>query len=311
MTEAVAVPQHNNTFTLAMPAQPAPQVFNVPPAGGNPVRLPNQTEGWVQQPSNQQVPAAPAANPAAQAPPAQQLDAAGITALINAALGTQQAAPAPVAAPVDGAPAWLPTNVNTFNPESITDPTIRSMATVLQAVGKDLDLTRVIGRALADGDVSLIDYAYLHEKGGANAQQLAEIAKGVVQAVSAKADAVTKEVHALVGGEANWVQSTAVFNQTAPHELKVTVSRMLDSTDEAFIKAGAKIVAEYAKQSGQVSQLGSALLQNNASAGQLGGGLSKVAFQAELQKIKPDSPTFEQDREVLFTRRALGKSAGL
>jgi len=172
LTEAVAVPQNSNTFA-GSPAQQLPAGFQVPPAGGNPVRLPNQEAGWVQQPANQAQPAQQ--QPAAQVAAPAQLDAAGITALIQAALGSQAPAgtvqtPAPANAATPNAPAWLPANVNTFNPESITDPTIRSMATVLQSIGKDLDLTRVIGRALADGDVSLIDYAYLHEKGGANAQ---------------------------------------------------------------------------------------------------------------------------------------------
>ena len=104
------------------------------------------------------------------------------------------------------------------------------------------DLDRVLGNALALGDPNLVDVAYIAEKGGKNAQQIAEIAKGIVQAVNAKSDAITQEIHALAGGEAQWSQSAAVFNKVAPEALRTVVKTMLDSTDANKIKAGAKIV---------------------------------------------------------------------
>lgn len=316
MTTVTHVPQSNAPFVPQVPSAPVEQQgFQVPPAGpavalpntgsGNPIALPGQQPGFVQHQIQGQVPQVPQA-PAQQAPQ----DLSNVLAILQNALGNQAPA-APVAPAQVERPAWLPESANTFNVQSIEDPIIRSMATILQTTGKDLDLDRVLGRALKDGDVSLIDYAYISEKGGANAQQLAEISKGIVQAVSAKADAVTKEVHALVGGEANWIQSTAVFNQSAPHELKVTVAQMLDSTNEQFIKAGAKIVAEYGRNSGLLPQVGAGLLQNNATVTQQGQGLDKRTFQAELQKLRPDTQGYTEAREALFARRSLGKASGL
>lgn len=301
-TPAINVPVPNLPNIQALQQQA--QGFAVPPAG-NPITLPNQVEGWVNQGQPAQQPQVQ--QPQAQTQPVPVLDQAGIADLIQKALQGQ-----PTTEPqATDRPAWLPEDMNTFDIQGINDPIIKSMASILQSSGKDLDLTRVLGRALSSGDASLIDYAYLHEKGGANAAHLAEISKGIVQAVAAKADAVTNEIHSLVGGEANWTRSTAVFNQAAPHELRVTVARMLDSTDDTIIKAGAKIVAEFGRQSGQLPQLGTGLLRGTDAVGAHASGLSKVQFQAELNKLKPDTAGYLEAREALFARRSLGKQVGL
>lgn len=299
---------------------PAPAVpnsgFQVPPAGnpprmpngnGNPIASPNQEPGWVSQVPVQQP---PAQQPAPQAQ--QPADLSNVVALLQAALAGQQApAPqAPVQQPDAVRPNWMQSSANEFDVNQINDPIIKSMATVLQTAGKDLDLDRVLGKALSFGDPALVDVAYLRDAGGPQAAQLAEIAKGIVQAVNAKAEAVTNEVYSSVGGEAVWHSSVAAFNQSAPHELKVTVAQMLDSTNENFIKAGAKIVAEFGRNSGLIPQQGAPLL-NSASAGVQGQGLTREQFQAELRKIDQNSPGFEQAREALFARRALGKRSGL
>lgn len=303
------------------PAPVAPSVpqqsFQVPPAGdparvpnGNPVVAPGQTPGWLPQGQPAaQVPGSPATPAAAPA------DLANVVAMLQAALAAkptdQPAAPAADQVSADATrPAWMQTSANEFDVSKIDDPIIRSMATVMQTVGKDLDLDRVLGKALSHGDASLIDEAYLREKGGVSAPQLAEIARGIVQAVGAKADAITAGVYAAAGGEASWNSSVAAFNTSAPHELRVTVAQMLNSTNEAFINAGAKIVAEFGKNSGMIPQQGAPLL-NASAAGAAGQGLSKAQFQSELIKLKPDTQGYEEAREALFTRRSLGKRAGM
>lgn len=318
MTQATHVPTNGfQAPPTPVPDVPNPGGFSVPPAGppaalpgqapnGVPIQLPGQVPGVA--PQNQ--------NPAqAQPGAAQPADLTAVTALLQAALAGQGGTKQPDAATpgVDAVrPTWMPVSANKFDVESVDDPIIRSMATVLQTAGKDLDLDRVLGNALAHGDVNLIDVAYLKEAGGANAGNLAEIAKGIVQAVAAKSAALTTEVHNIVGGEANWAAATAAFNQAAPVELRVTVAQMLDSTNENFIKAGAKIVAEFGKASGRLPQAGAPLLNGVASAGTASGaGLTKAAFQEELRKLNPSTPGYEAAREELFARRSLGKSAGL
>lgn len=321
---ATNVPTNGFDAPPAAGPAPTPQVpnqgFQVPPAGdpprmpngnGNPIAAPHQQPGWVQNPGQQ-----PQQQQTQQPAPQNQqpADLTNVVALLQAALAGQQApAPqAPAQQPAADAvrPNWMQSSANEFDVNQINDPIIKSMATVLQTAGKDLDLDRVLGKALTFGDPALVDVAYLRDAGGPQAAQLAEIAKGIVQAVNAKAEAVTNEVYASVGGEAVWHSSVAAFNQSAPHELKVTVAQMLDSTNENFIKAGAKIVAEFGRNSGMIPQQGAPLL-NSASAGVQGQGLTREQFQAELRKIDSNSPGYEQAREVLFARRALGKRSGL
>jgi len=293
-------------------AAPAPTVQSFPPVppvpgSGTPVQLPGQQPGYLHL-----QPQAPGAAPAAPAPAPAAQDLNGIVAMLQQALGQQPGAQPPAApAPPDaGKPAWMQSTVAEFNVDTIQDPILKSMATTMQLVGKDLDLDRVLGRALAHGDENLIDLAYLQEKGGANAANLAQIAKGIVQSVNAKAEAVTREVHGIAGGEAQWNQATAVFNQAAPQELKLVVKQMLDSTNDQFIKAGAKIVAEFGRSSGMIPQIGAPTL-GAATSGLNAQGLSKAAFQLELQKLDQNSPDYQSARESLYTRRSLGKRAGL
>lgn len=288
-------------------AAPAP----APSGSGDPIVGANQQPGWVQNPG--QGTPAPVQQPQPQAPAqAAQPDMTQVVALLQQALGNQGV---PAADQVPGTPdpvrpSWMHQSANEYDVSKIDDPIIKSMATVLQTAGKDLDLDRVLGRALTHGDYTLIDTAYLYEKGGAQAMQLAEIAKGIVQAVNAKAEAVTKGVHDLAGGEANWHSSVQVFNQAAPQELRVTVSRMLDSADPGLINAGAKIVAEFGKASGKLPQPGT-LLQNGTAAPAGANGLSRAQFQEELRKLDQNKPGFIEARQALFARRSLGKRTGL
>ena len=324
----ITVPVTGAPTPPSVPTQPAPstgqvqqQGFQVPPAGEpaavpgqRQIHAPNQQPGWVRNPGQQEQPPQGQQPPQEQQPQGQQPDLTNVVALLQAALANQQpqnAAPVQQSQPADSVrPSWMQQSANEFNVEQITDPIIKSMATVLQTAGKDLDLDRVLGKALAFGDPALVDLAYLRDAGGPQAAQLAEIAKGIVQAVNAKADAITRDVYATVGGEAVWHASVAAFNQSAPHELRVTVAQMLDSTNENFIKAGAKIVAEFGRGSGHIPQQGAPLL-NSASAGIQGQGLTKLAFQEELRKLDVNKPGYVEAREALFARRALGKRAGL
>lgn len=270
--------------------------FTAPPAGsppnGNTINIPPPQVN------------APAPDAAAAAPAPAGLDAA-IAAMTAAIKSITPAAPA---APAAGEPA-VESGLNGYDVNSIDDPIIKSMATVMQTVGKGVDLDRAIGKAIEDGRTDLIDVAYLREVGGANAQDLITIATGLVNAVAAKSAAVSNEVHALAGGQANWDAGVAVFNQAAPSELRLVVAQMLDSGKEQLIKAGAKMVVEFSKNSGKLPNV-NPLLQSGASAPAAAQALDKVAFQTELRKLDPNSRDFQSQREQLFARRQLGRQLG-
>jgi hypothetical protein len=266
---------------------------NIPPGELNP--------GFVN--PNPQPVAPVAAVPAAQP---SNLDAS-IAALL-AALQTQQ--PAPVPAQPDVTQAATPGKLNTLDVSTLEDPILRSMATIMQTVGQGLDMDRVFGKALEHGDASLLDAAYLREKGGANAAQLQSIAEGIVQAVNAQAEAVTKEIHGMAGGASQWDASVAAFNKAAPPELRQVVAMMLDSEKRSQISAGAKLVVEYAKSSGIVPNV-SALIQNNGTAASAAQALNKEGFQSELRKLNPNSREYQAQRESLFARRQQGRQLGM
>lgn len=301
---AVAVPQPGGfSQPPALPAVPNA------PSGGNPIVLPGQTPGM-----QQNVPVVPAVA-VTPTPAAQTQDLSSVVALLQAALqeaGVKPNTDLPAGEQVADAlrPAWMKDSANSYDVDAIDDPVIKSMATVLQSAGKDLDLDRVLGRALQYGDVALIDTAYLKEKGGANADSLLRISQSIVQAVEAKSNAVTQSVYALVGGEAQWSQATAVFNQSAPQEVRVTVAQMLNSTNEKFIQAGAKIIAEFGRNSGQLIQLGAPLLNGLQSANMQGQGLSRDEFKSEVGKLDKHAEDYNKKYEALHAQRKLGMSVG-
>lgn len=247
--------------------------------------------------------AAPAAKPAEGS-----LDAS-VAALLAALQAQQPAPPAPPATP--SVPAGsVAGKLNGFDVATLEDPILRSMATVMQTVGKDLDMDRALGLAIERGDTGLIDKAYLREKGGANAEQLITIAEGIVQAVEQQATAVTKEVHTLAGGEAGWNVAVAAFNKSASPEMRSVVKLMLDSEKKSQITAGAKLVVEFAKQSGFVPTV-NALVQNGGSAASSAQALSKEGFQEALRTLNPNSRQYQNQRSELFARRQQGKQLGM
>lgn len=202
-------------------------------------------------------------------------------------------------------------NLNSLNVDGIDDPIIRSMAQVLKVSANGLDLDRVLGNALKTQDANMIDVRYVVEKAGAAAPQIVELARSVVQAVQAKSAAVTQEVHSLAGGEAAWKQSAAVFNELAPQELKLAVKQLLGSTDATQIKAGAKLVSDFGKASGRLTQPGTGRTSGLPAAAGTAEGLTKEQFQIELRKLNPGAVDFESQRAALFQRRSLGKRSGM
>lgn len=262
--------------------------FTAPPAAGN-----QPTQVGV---TPVVAPAAAPVAPAAQGNP----DLTAAIAALTSALGTSQQATTAEQEPSIGE------GLNTYDVESIEDPILKSMATVLKTVGKGVDLDRAIGRAISEGRVDLIDVAYLQEKGGVNSNELITIAQGLVQAVQAKGAAVTESVHKLAGGEAQWDAGVAAFNAQAPQELRVVVAQMLNSNKENLIQAGAKLVVEFSKNSGALPNV-NATVASGASSLPAAQALSKVEFQDELRKLNPQDRAFESQRKELFARRALGR----
>lgn len=267
--------------------------FNVPPAG------PGVNERGLPPPTNQQ-------NPGWVAPPAAPAPAAGPTA---AEIQAQVDAAIKAATPAPPAPAPVAQPAPDLSVDKGTDPVLTSLTSIFTGTAQGIDINRAIGNALARGDASLIDTAYINEKGGAQADQLNVIAKAIVDRVATQTNAAVDAVHVAAGGEAQWNVAASAFDQQAPKHLKVVIANLLQSGDPESIRAGAQTVIDYVKNNGLV--VNPAQLVQAGAAG-LGGaqGMSKAEFQEALRKLEPNSRTYTTDREALFARRVVGKQLG-
>lgn len=200
-------------------------------------------------------------------------------------------------------------SLNSFDVNSIDDPVLRSMAAMFKSSAPGMDLDRALANAISYGDPNLIDIAYITDKAGQNAPHLINLAAGIVNTINAQSAAMEQSVYQEVGGRQVWDASVAVFNKSAPPEIKATVATMLDSGKANLIKAGAKMVAEFGKGSGLIPQEGYQF--NPASAPYANQGLSKTAFQQEIMKLNPSADDYESKYRELIQRRVVGKRLNL
>jgi hypothetical protein len=242
-----------------------------------------------------------------QQPAATGLTADDIKALIAQAMPQAPQAPAPAATP-PAAAVPAPAEFS-FAEDSNSDPVLSSLTKIMVNTAPTLDLDRAIGKAISYGDPKLIDLAYIKEQGGANAEQLAVLAKSMVERANTKANEAQASVFSVAGGQPAWQAASAAFNQNAPQHLKVVVAKLLDSGDSNAIKAAAQTVVDFAGNKGLVPAPGQ-FLGAGANAANAAQALDKAGFQQELRKLDPNSRTFQQDRDALFARRQLGKNMG-
>lgn len=189
------------------------------------------------------------------------------------------------------------------------DPATAPMVRVFKAAAPGLDLERAVGKAVAHGDLSLIDEAYIKEKGGKGAQDLLSIAQALVEQVNHSAVALQDEVYATAGGEENWDASVAVFNKEAPAHLRTVVKKMADSPDRSAVLAAAQYVIEFGAQHGVTTTKGNQMRGNPSETG-AGNALDKKTFQQELLKLNPNSRDYADQYNQLIQRRSVGKRLG-
>lgn len=242
------------------------------------------------------------------ATPAQNTDAlAAAVAALTAAMTPTAGAAVPVDTGGTG-PGPDGQSLNTLDPKVLEDPNLRSMAEAFKMLGAGLDFDRVFAKALDSGDPSLLDIAYLKEKGGANVAGLQGLAESIIRMVNSKAEQSQAEVHALAGSKENWEAATTAFNAKAPQEFKLAVQQMFNSGKSAHITAAAKLVVQFAKGQGYVPT--PAGLLSTGAGSPSGQALSKTAFQVELRKLNSQDPDYTDKRNELFSRRAMGKQLG-
>lgn len=265
---------------------------NVPVVGGNIPPIPAQSQPSNLPPQGMQ--------PGFVNPDAPQgITQAQVDAQIAAALAAAKPAPAtPVPSPVPDFAANAP-----------ADPVLASLTDVFVKVGNGLDLDRAIGKALQYGDPALIDKAYITEKGGATATQLATLAEAIVTRVQTQTSEAVNSVYSTAGDKASWDAAAAVFNQQAPAHLKMVIAQMLESGNPQAVKAAAQSVVDYTRNNGLVSAPGQ-YVNAGATGASAAQALDKEGFQEALRSLDRNSRTYETQRQDLFVRRALGKQLG-
>lgn len=288
MAEAIAVSGFN------IPPVPAGAQVNEHSREAAPVAPSPAARQTFQQPAQLEYQSIlPQNQPPAQAPAAPAAGDATLQALLAALTGAKPA----VAAPVQQ--SNLPAGTG-------GDGVTVGLTNILASSG--LDVNRAIGNALAHGDPSLVDLAYITEAGGANAAHLASVAKGLIEHAVRSEQALAQSVYTSAGGEQNWRAALGAFEASAPQHLQAVVRTLYDSKEPSNMDAATKTILEFAKQAGAVITP-AGIFTADAAGGSVQA-LDKAGFQAELQKLDKNARGYEQARAELFVRRHAGKQLG-
>jgi hypothetical protein len=191
-------------------------------------------------------------------------------------------------------------------PAAGQDQVITAFQSVITSSG--LDYERALGRAVADGDASLIDFAYIAEQGGANAANLKSAAQAIVARQVEIDSRLEQGVYAKFGNEANWDAAAAFFAKSVPQSTKDYVAGLLNTRNPALIEQASDMILDYVKQAGAHLQPANTVHGQGGLNGEQP--LDKEGFKQAIAKLNPNDRNFEQDRQQLFIRRHQGKQLG-
>lgn len=199
--------------------------------------------------------------------------------------------------------------LNDLDPKDIENPQVRALGELLIGTVPNIDLERALGKAIAYGNVDLIDDAYLREIGGAKANALLQLSTQIVENVKEQSAGTVKAIYAEAAGEENWKAAVAYFNKNAPEHIKDVAVSLIDSPNHTKIKSGAKFILDFAKQAGALTDAAN-LIAGAPGGSAVGSPLSKEEFIQELAKVKPEhiNPNYAEERGKLYQRRQLGKN---
>lgn len=242
-------------------------------------------------------------------------DLAAELASIKAMLAQGKPAEQPVETPTEETEKTdRPTGgLNDVKPDDIADPNIRRIATLLDVHYPMLDRQRALGRAIEYGDTALLDYNYIKDVCGEQADVIASFLEEVVEGTAQGYQAVVDEVYAEVGGAENWKNIAGVFKSKAPASIREVAKGLIDSNDIPKITQGIRLILDYAEQSG-ITTKPPQLIQGQGYSQGGGNALSADDFKAELAKVgsrSKDPRAYDKVVVELRQRRALGIELGL
>lgn len=187
------------------------------------------------------------------------------------------------------------------------DIAVRSFITSSNATQADIE--RATAKAIEYGDANLIDKAFLAERFGERASEAASIAEAVVEQAAAKREALVQSVYATAGGKEGWDKSLALYKEHAPQGLQKALQLMFDSGDSSTVNEAAKLVVEFANNSGLIVK-GAGSRQVAGAGPQDAQGLTAVQFQQAVGKLNQSSRTYRDDYARLIEMRRIGKQLG-
>lgn len=174
------------------------------------------------------------------------------------------------------------------------------------------DLDRATDKAFQYGDPNLVDEHFLREKFGAYAEQAIALAKAAVDQAKSNVAALKQTVHDVAGGEANWNNAVALFNQNAPDHMKSAVKHLIDT---GKVSEGAKLLMDSVVQAGLLPSQSNEF--NGSTVTTAHGALSAEQFKAELATLRKEagnrsfeSGPFADKYNQLIQRRAQGRRLG-
>lgn len=229
----------------------------------------------------------------------------------QAAAKPAQAAPAVQAPVAASAPIGAQAALDAAKAATAQDPHLMAVFSTFELVAPEVDLARAVGAAIDHGDLSRIDEAYLREKGGANAEKLIQIAKGLIQHINTSVTAVVTSVHAMAGGEDAFNNAVAVFNEKAPKYLREFVAQSFDSHNPDRIRSATESLLDFVKTQGALPVAPQGHVRAGGGTPAAGQGLSKEAYQAERLKLNRNDRDYADKERELTARRQIGKSQGL
>lgn len=187
------------------------------------------------------------------------------------------------------------------------DIAVRSFMNSTQATQADIE--RATAKAIEYGDAGLIDKAFLAERFGDRAGEAVAIAEAVLEQAAVKRDALVQSVYSAAGGKEGWDSALQLYKDHAPKGLQKAIQVMFDSGDNDTVNEAAKLVVEFANNSGLVVQ-GAGSRQVAGSGSMDSQGLSAAQLQAAMKQLNPGSRTYTKDYERLIELRRIGKQLG-
>lgn len=192
-----------------------------------------------------------------------------------------------------------------------SDPYLGATFSLFEVSAPDVDLTRAIGNAIDRSDASLIDRAYIREKGGAHAEKLIKAAEGLVDHIDRQVASVTTAIYGEAGGEQQFNLAVAAFNKHAPAYLRESVANGLNSYNRDKVLDATKGMLQFVKDGGY-------LVTNPQGHVRAGGGspdsalaMTKAQYQEARRQLNMNDRNYAEKERELTARRQLGRNMGI